>query len=115
MKEFRLRGISNMDDGNAFLPEFIADYNRRFARAPQSAHDARSKTSNPLRDADPIGSFCNEIESELEHPIFWFELGYSAFLCIEAPRVGCLVAAFSWLYSMRRSLSETVSVSNKRG
>jgi hypothetical protein len=40
VKELRLRGISNMDDGNAFLPEFMADYNRRFARAPQSAHDA---------------------------------------------------------------------------
>ena len=25
VKELRLRGISNMDDGNAFLPEFIAD------------------------------------------------------------------------------------------
>ena len=40
VKELRLRGISNMDDGNAFLPEFMADYNRRFARAPLSAHDA---------------------------------------------------------------------------
>jgi Helix-turn-helix domain len=40
VKELRLRNISNMDDGNAFLPEFMADYNRRFARVPQSAHDA---------------------------------------------------------------------------
>jgi hypothetical protein len=40
VKELRLRGISNMDDGNAFAPEFMADYNRRFARAPQVAHDA---------------------------------------------------------------------------
>lgn len=24
-KELRLRGISNMNDGNAFLPEFVAD------------------------------------------------------------------------------------------
>lgn len=29
-----------MDDGNAFAPAFMADYNRRFARAPQSVHDA---------------------------------------------------------------------------
>jgi len=40
VKELRLRGISNMNDGNAFLPEFMKDYNGRFARAPQGAHDA---------------------------------------------------------------------------
>lgn len=40
VKELRLRGISNMEDGNAFLPAFMVDYNRRFARAPQSAHNA---------------------------------------------------------------------------
>ena len=40
VKELRLRGISNMGDGNVFLPEFMADYNRRFARAPQSANNA---------------------------------------------------------------------------
>jgi hypothetical protein len=40
VKELRLRGISTMEDGNAFLPAFIEDYNRRFARAPRSEHDA---------------------------------------------------------------------------
>lgn len=40
VKELRLRRISDMDNANAFVPEFMADYNRRFAREPQSAHDA---------------------------------------------------------------------------
>ena len=40
VKELRLRKISDMDAGNAFVPEFMADYNKRFAREPQSAHDA---------------------------------------------------------------------------
>jgi transposase len=40
VKELRLRGISTVDAGNAFLPEFGEDYNRRFAREPQSAHNA---------------------------------------------------------------------------
>lgn len=40
VKELRLRRISDMDAANVFAPEFIADYNRRFAREPQSAHDA---------------------------------------------------------------------------
>jgi hypothetical protein len=40
VKELRLRKISDMDGANAFAPEFMADYNRRFAREPQSAYDA---------------------------------------------------------------------------
>jgi len=40
-KELRLRGISSLAAANAYLPEFIAAYNARFAvapRAPESAH-----------------------------------------------------------------------------
>jgi hypothetical protein len=40
VKELRLRGISDLAAANAFAPEFIADYNRRFACAPRSEHDA---------------------------------------------------------------------------
>jgi transposase len=40
VKELRLRGISDMDSANAFLPEFCQDYNRRFAVVPRSTHDA---------------------------------------------------------------------------
>ena len=40
VKELRLRQISDMEAANVFAPEFIADYNRRFGRESQSAHDA---------------------------------------------------------------------------
>lgn len=40
VKELRLRGISDLDAANAFLPTFMADYNRRFAKLPQSSSDA---------------------------------------------------------------------------
>jgi len=40
VKELRLREISTPEAGNAYLPEFGADYNARFAREPQSHHDA---------------------------------------------------------------------------
>ena len=40
VKELRLRAISTMSDANAFLPAFIEDYNRRFAREPANPHDA---------------------------------------------------------------------------
>ena len=40
VKEMRLRGISSLEAGNAYLPEFIADFNRRFAVQPTSQHNA---------------------------------------------------------------------------
>lgn len=49
VKELRLRGISDMDAGNAYLPEFREDFNRRFAVVPRSNHDAHRpllKTDN---------------------------------------------------------------------
>jgi transposase len=39
-KELRLRGISSLEAANAYLPEFIAAYNERFAVAPRSAESA---------------------------------------------------------------------------
>jgi hypothetical protein len=50
VKELRLRGICNMEDGNAFLPEYTEDYNRRFGRTPQNPHDAH----RPLQDGEDL-------------------------------------------------------------
>ena len=49
VKELRLRGIADMQAGNAYLPEFRDDFNRRFAVQPRSTHDAHRpllKTEN---------------------------------------------------------------------
>ena len=40
VKEMRLRGISSMASGNAYLPEFIEDFNSRFAVEPRSSVNA---------------------------------------------------------------------------
>jgi transposase len=40
VKELRLRSIADIDSANAYLPEFRADFNRRFAVLPRSRHDA---------------------------------------------------------------------------
>lgn len=40
VKEMRLAGINDMDSANAWLPGYIADYNRRFAVKPQDTSDA---------------------------------------------------------------------------
>lgn len=39
VKELRLRGISSVDAANDYADEFMADYNRRFAKAPRHDFD----------------------------------------------------------------------------
>lgn len=46
VKELRLQDISNMEDANAFAPEFMKDYNRRFGKIPLSENDVH----RPLQD-----------------------------------------------------------------
>jgi len=49
VKELRLLGISDMQAGNVYLPEFREDFNRRFAVQPRSTHNAHRpllKTEN---------------------------------------------------------------------
>jgi hypothetical protein len=49
VKELRLRGISSVDAANAFAPEFVADYNGRFAKAPKNPFNAhRAVLSNEV-------------------------------------------------------------------
>ena len=40
VKELRLRGIDDIETANAFLTEFIADYNQRFSVAPKTSRNA---------------------------------------------------------------------------
>jgi transposase len=40
VKEMRLRGLASLEAGNAYLSEFMDDFNRRFAVEPKSQHDA---------------------------------------------------------------------------
>jgi hypothetical protein len=50
VKELRLRDISTQEAANAYAPEFIEDYNKRFAKEPLSAHDAH----RPVRDDENL-------------------------------------------------------------
>jgi transposase len=50
VKEMRLLGISSIEAGNAYLPEFMEDLNRRFAVEPRSSVDAH----RPLTAKDDL-------------------------------------------------------------
>jgi hypothetical protein len=53
VKELRLAGISTMEAGNAFLPGFLADHNRRFAKAPRDARNLH-RPLGPDDDLDEV-------------------------------------------------------------
>lgn len=46
VKELRLRGISTPEAANAFAEEFMADYNRRFAKSPRHDFDVHRPLEN---------------------------------------------------------------------
>jgi transposase len=56
IKEMRLRDINTMEAANAFLPTFMADYNRRFAVAPRSEINAHRRQLPNLATLDLIFS-----------------------------------------------------------
>ena len=49
--ELRLRGINTLETANAFLPEFLADFTRRFARPPADTTPAWRRQPRDLADA----------------------------------------------------------------
>lgn len=51
VKELRLQGINDIDSANAYLPTFIEDYNRRFAKPAKSSLDAHREV---LHDAQQV-------------------------------------------------------------
>lgn len=60
-KEMRLRGIPSREAGNAYLPEFIQDFNQRFAEDPRSSVDAH----RPLTPKDDLARILTWQETRL--------------------------------------------------
>ncbi len=58
VKEMRLRGISSMEEANAYMVEYIAEHNRRFARQPLSPRDAH----RPLLPTEDVDRICTRQE-----------------------------------------------------
>lgn len=54
VKEMRLAGIHSIEEADAWLPGFIADYNRRFAVAAQQSGDAYRPLLHEAAELDLI-------------------------------------------------------------
>lgn len=50
VKEMRLKGISTMEQANAYAPSFMTDFNRRFAKPPRNDFDAH----RPVREDEDL-------------------------------------------------------------
>jgi hypothetical protein len=57
VKELRLRSISTVGAANAYLPEFIRDFNSRFSVEPRSSEDAHRPLAAD-EDLDRILALC---------------------------------------------------------
>lgn len=62
IKALRLHNISTIEEGNAFLPAFIDDFNRRFAKLPKDSTNAH-RPLLPEHDLDRI--FCSKTLRQL--------------------------------------------------
>lgn len=56
VKELRLLGIGNIETANAYLPEFMKQYNERFAKEPKDATDMHRKLNKSAQELDIIFS-----------------------------------------------------------
>ncbi len=57
VKEMRLQGINNIEDANAWLPYFIADFNRRFTKPAKFPKDMHRKMRESKQELDDIFSW----------------------------------------------------------
>ncbi len=90
VKEMRLRRISSMADGNAYLPEFMEDLNQRFAIEPRSSVDAH----RPLTAKD-----------DLAHILTWQETRtLSKNLTIQFEKMVYQIQTQRPTYSMRQAV-----------
>ncbi len=76
VKEMRLKGINNLDEANAFLPEFISDFNQQFEKPAKNKEDAHREILHTPREVDLILSrhskrkVSNELEISYEKTIY---------------------------------------------
>jgi transposase len=76
VKEMRLKGINNLDEANAFLPEFISSFNQRFEKPAKNKEDAHRKVLHTEREVELILSrhskrkASNELEISYEKTIY---------------------------------------------
>lgn len=79
IKEFRLRGITNLEEANQYVPEFLERYNEKFSKKPMNAVNAH----RPLDGYDLDRLLCRfEIRTLLSGSVFQYK---NMFYKVQAP------------------------------
>jgi transposase len=94
VKEMRLRGIDDPQQGNAYLPEFIVDFNARFAVQPRSSLDAHRPVL-PTHKLDQIftwqetRSLSKNLTLQFKQVVYQIHTDRPAYALQKAPVVVC--------------------------
>ena len=70
VKEMRLQGIDTIEQANAWLPYFTADFNHRFAKPAQYPKDMHRPVRESKQELDDIFSWQETRKSQLEHFLY---------------------------------------------
>jgi len=94
VKEMRLRGIDDRQQGNAYLPEFLADFNARFAVQPRSSLDAH-RSVLATQNLDQIftwqetRSLSKNLTLQFKNVVYQIHTDRPAYALYKAPVVVC--------------------------
>jgi hypothetical protein len=94
VKELRLRGISNKDDANAFAPQFMTDYNRRFAKPPKSPHDVH----RPIREDENLDMIFAWREPRCVSKSLTLQYDKKLYLLTDTPETRALAGSYIDVY-----------------
>jgi len=94
VKELRLRGISTLEDANAFAAEFMADYNARFAKPPRHAIDAH----RPIRIDEDLDFIFTWREPRCVSYNLTIRYDKQLFLLVDSPKVRSLAGKYIEVY-----------------
>ena len=94
VKQLRLEGISSMTAANAYVPAFMADYNRRFAKPPRSEVDVH----RPLRqDEDLDRIFTVRVLRKVSH-VLTLQYDKTLYLLADTPFTRALIGEYIDVY-----------------
>jgi hypothetical protein len=95
VKEMRLRGLKNMQEGNTYLPEFMADFNARFSVQPRCSLDVHRPLTSE-QNLDQILSWQEQrylsknLALQFRNVVYQIQTDRPAYALCKAPVTVCL-------------------------
>ena len=94
VKEMRLLGISTMAAANAYVPLFMADFNRRFAKPPRNDFDA----NRPVRDDEDLDLIFSVREPRRVTHGLTLQYDRNLYLLLDTPAARSVIGQYVEMY-----------------